>query len=89
MNSNNFFPEKVYRCDCLSEVISSCLANNVCSIMDIFKKVNELDGETIFCVKCGENEQNTVLSCSYHMPMAIFAVQSSINDITLVDKTKN
>ena len=35
------------------------------------------DGEKIYCVKCGENDQHIVLSCSYHMPMAIFAVESS------------
>lgn len=84
-----FFPEKVYRCDCLSEAIASCLANEVCSLMGIFEKVNQIDGEKIYCVKCGENEQYAVLSCSYHMPMAIFAVQSNANGVILLDKTKN
>ena len=84
-----FFPEKVYRCDCLTEVIAFCLANQACSLMDICRKVNAIDGEKIYCVKCGENEQDLVLSCSYHMPIAIFAVESSSTGTILLDKTKN
>ena len=85
-----FFPEKVYRCDCLAEVIASCLANEACSLMDICQKVNETDGKTIYCVKCGDKEQHVVLSCSYHMPMAIFTVESSSTGTTLLlDETKN
>ena len=85
-----FFPEKVYRCDCLAQIIASCLANQVYSLMGICEKVNETDGEIIYCVRCGENDEHVVLSCSYHMPMAIFAIESSIlNNISLSDETKN
>ena len=84
-----FFPEKVYRCDCLTEVIASCLVNKVCSLKDICQEVNKLDGEKIYCVKCSENEQDVVLSCGYHMPMAIFAVESFSTGTVLLDKTKN
>ena len=85
-----FFPEKVYRCDCLAEVIASCLANKIYSLMDICQKVNETDGEKIYCVKCGENDQHVVLSCSYHMPMVIFAIESSSPiTISLSDETRN
>ena len=92
MNNNSmatFFPEKVYRCDCLAEAIASCLANQACSLKDICQKVNEIDGEKIYCVKCGENEQHLVLSCGYHMPMAIFAIESFSTGTILLDKTKN
>ena len=57
--------------------------------MGICQKVNETDGEKIYCVRCGENDEHVVLSCSYHMPMAIFAIESSIpNNISLSDETK-
>ena len=40
MNSTfaKFFPEKVYRCDCLAKAIASCLANEACSLKDIYEK---------------------------------------------------
>ena len=91
MNSTfaNFFPEKVYRCDCLAEAIASCLANETYSLKDICQEVNKIDGEKVYCVKCGQNEQHVVLTCGYHMPMAIFAVESFLTGVVLVDKTKN
>ena len=86
-----FFPEKVYRCDCLAQIIAFCLANKIYSLMDICQKVNETDGEKIYCVKCGENDQHVVLSCSYHMLMVIFAIESSSSSssISLSDETRN
>ena len=93
MNNNlsfaEFFPEIVYRCDCLAEAIASCLTKETYSLKDICEEVNKIDGEKIYSVKCGENERDVVLSCSYHMPMAIFAVESSANGVVLLDKTKN
>ena len=72
-----FYPEKVYRCACLGRVIATCLADQIYSLVDICKKVNETIREKIFCVKCGENEQNAIFSCCDHMPMVIFAVETS------------
>ena len=81
-----FFPEKVYRCDCLTEVITSCLANQVYSLTGICQKVNEIDGRKIYCVRCGENNQHIVLSCRDHMPMVIFAY--SPTPISISDETE-
>ena len=61
-----FFPKKVYRCDCLTEVITSCLTNQVYSLTGICEKVNKIDGGKIFCARCGENNQYIVLSCREH-----------------------
>ena len=72
-----FFPEKVYWCGCLACVIAFCLVNEIYSLVDICKKVNETIHEKIFCVKCGENQQNAIFSCGDHMPMIIFAVETS------------
>ena len=58
-----FFPKKVYRCACL-DVIASCLANEIYSLVDICIKVNQTIGEKIYCVKCGENRQNAIFSCT-------------------------
>ena len=85
-----FFPEKVYRCDCLARVITSCLANEIYSLVDICIKVNQTICKEIYCVKCGENRQNAIFSCTDHMPMVIFAVETSqsTDTISLRDETK-
>ena len=92
MNNNvsfaQFFPEIVYRCDCLADAITFCSAKETCSLKDICDEVNKIDGEKIYTVKCGENERDVVLSCRYHMPMSIFAAESSANGVVLLD-TKN
>ena len=90
-----FFPEKVYRCACLGRVIASCLVDEIYSLVDICKKVNETIREKIYCVKCGENQQNAIFSCGDHMPMIIFAVETSQSSgqstatISFRDETKS
>ena len=68
---NKFFPEKVYRCTCLRRIIASCLADEIYCLTDICEKVDETVRKKIFCVKCGENEQNVIFSCCNHMPVII------------------
>ena len=82
-----FFPEKVYRCDCLSKDITYCLANQVYSLMGICQKINETDGDKIYCTRCGENDKHVVLSCRHHMPLVILKSLSSCN--TLLEETKD
>ena len=89
MDSINFFPELVYRCDCLADPIASCLSNKKYSFKDICNTINEINGEKIYSVKCGEDDKDIVLSCSGHMPMGIFAVQLSANDAVVLLETKN
>ena len=86
----NFYPQKVYRCACLARIIGSCLVNEIYSLVDICKKVNETIREEIYCVKCGENQQNAIFSCTDHMPMVIFAVETSqsTGTISFRDETK-
>ena len=85
-----FFPQKVYWCACLARVITSCLANEIYSLVDICIKVNHTIREKIYCVKCGENRQNAIFSCGDDMPMVIFAVETSqsTGTISLHDETK-
>ena len=89
-NYKKFFPQKVYRCDCLVHVIASCLANEIYSLVDICVKVNQTIREKIYCVKCGQNRQNAIFSCGDHMPMIIFGVKTSqsTGTISLHDETK-
>ena len=89
MNFVDFFPELVYRCDCLADAMASCLHKGTYSFKDICKEVNKLDGDKIYSVKCGENDRDVVLSCSAHMPMGIFAVKLSENDNVVVLETNN
>ena len=88
-----FYPQKVYRCGCLARVIASCLADEIYSLVDICIKVNETIREKIYCVKCGENQQNAIFSCGDHMPMIIFGVETSQSSagqttISFRDETK-
>ena len=84
-----FYPEKVYRCTCLARVIAFCLVNEIYSLVDICVKVNQTIREKIYCVKCGKNQQNVIFSCTDHMPMVIFAVETSQSTVSLRDETKN
>ena len=61
----------------MGPVIASCLVDEIYSLVDICKKVDKTIDEEIFCVKCGENEQNVIFSCGDHMPMVIFAEETS------------
>ena len=71
-----FFPHKVYRCSCLEHVIASCLLNEIYSFMDICVKVNQSVKEKIFTMKCGENKQDVIFTCSAHVPLIILAVET-------------
>ena len=82
-----FFPERVYRCNCLANVIASCLTNQVLSMTGIFKKVNEIDGKKIYCCMCGENNQHIVLTCREHMPMVVFAYSPALIDVWAITET--
>ena len=34
-------------------------------------KYNQTICQKIYCVKCGENQQNVIFTCSDHMPVTI------------------
>ena len=89
-NYKKFFPEKVYRCSCLERVITSCLANEIYSLVDICLKVNGTTDKMIFCCKCGEDQQNAIFSCRDYIPIIIYGVQYSAADDTIFlrDETK-
>lgn len=89
MNFVDFFPKRVYSCDCLTEAVASCLSKKTYSFKNICEEVNKIDGEKIYSAKCGENNEDVVLSCNSHMPMGIFAVQVNANDAVILLETKN
>ena len=69
-----FFPKKVYRCACLGKVISSCFQHGIYALSDIIDKIKETEcTETrkIFCVKCGQHDENVVFSCADHMSVLV------------------
>ena len=89
-NYKKFFPEKIYRCGCLSDVIASCSANKIYSLANICIKVNKTTGRKIYCVTCGKNRKNAVFSCTDHMPMVIFRVDTQFDGtINFSDETKS
>ena len=73
-----FFPRKVYRCACLTSVITSCLHEGIYSLADICDKISQTDctdSKKVYCAKCGKNKENVIFSCSEHMAMIIIAVK--------------
>ena len=77
MNLKNFFPKKVYHCSCLNSVIISCLLDGIYSLGDICKEINQFKTNLmkIYCVKCGDNNEDVVFSCTQHMAIVIFSVK--------------
>ena len=88
MNFVDFYPKKVYRCDCVAEVVTCCLIEKTLSLKHICQKLNENDGQKVYVVKCGPHNDDVVMSCAAHMPMAIFSVQLWANNVVLVDVDK-
>ena len=81
----DFFPEKVYFCDCLQKNIDNC--SKPCSLRDICIEINDNDGSKIFCVKCGDEKQDVVFSCGKHLTMGTFAVELHGNNVTLIENS--
>ena len=90
----DFSPKKVYRCDCLGDAIASCVTKKTYSYKDICEEVNKIDCAKIdegkvYCVKCGENNEDIVISCIDHLSMGIFCVQLNTNVPVILLQTKN
>ena len=81
----DFFPKLVYRCECLAEVVASCLHRQTLSFKDICDAANTIEQVKFYGTKCGEDNSDVVLSCIDHMPMNIFVVQLSENNIQLLE----
>ena len=81
---SNFFPETVYFCDCLHEIIEKC--KKPCSLQDLCNQINngDTDDEIIYCVKCNK-KQNVVFSCTNHMTMGTFLIQYTSNNSTAME----
>ena len=89
MNSEDFFPRIVYCCDCLHDSITTCLNKETYSFKNICEEINKINGGTIYSTKCGENDEDVVLSCINHMAMGVFAVRVNKNDDVILLETKN
>ena len=81
----DFFPGKVYFCDCLQETINNCSKSS--SLQDICNEINDTDGKMIYCVKCGDGKQDVVFSCGNHLIMGTFAVELHGNNVTLIENS--
>ena len=69
----DFFPRIVYYCDCLSDPVATCLNKKTYSFKNICEEINEINAGTIYSTKCGENDEDIMLSCINHLSMGIFA----------------
>ena len=72
------FPKKVYHCSCVAFEIKLCLVNGRYSLKDIVKQLNKVNGQKIYCSKCGDNLKDVIFSCTKHMSLVIFH-ENSIN----------
>ena len=83
-----FFPEVVYYCDCLQEIIEKC--EKPSSLQDICNKIDNVDGDTIYCSKCGDDKKDVVFSCTKHLTMGTFAVEVHRNNVVTIEaKTRH
>ena len=77
-----FFPEVVYYCDCLQEIIDEC--EKPSSLQDIYNKI-DIKGDTIYCTKCGDDKKDVVFSCTKHLTMETFAVEIHNNNVVVIE----
>ena len=83
-----FFPKKVYRCACLGKVITSCFQHGIYALSDIIDEIKESEctqTKKIFCVKCGQHNENVVFTCADHMSVLVL-LQSVISVVNYLMK---
>ena len=83
-----FFAKKVYRCACLGEVITSCFQHGIYALSDIIDEIKESEctqTKKIFCVKCGQHNENVVFTCADHMSVLVL-LQSVISVVNYLMK---
>ena len=79
-----FFPEVVYYCDCLQEIIDE-KCEKPSSLQDICNKIDNVKGDTIYCAKCGDDKKDVVFSCTKHLTMETFAVEIHNNNVVVIE----
>lgn len=71
----NFFPEKVYRCPCLIDIIDDCHLNELNSFLElhdeVFTHVLERGLKKVYALKCGEGLKNCIFCCSDHLSIMV------------------
>ena len=71
----NFFPEKVYRCPCLMQVIDECFENEQNLFVEIHDEVVSFVLERglpkVYALKCGEELKDCILSCEKHASIMV------------------
>ena len=75
-----FFPRKVYRRACLSEVIQRSLDNGDHSLVDILDNIKSFNfyddsllAEKVFSIKCGDNNKDCIFVCEKHLAIVLIA----------------
>ena len=71
----NFFPEKVYRCPCLMQVIDECYENEQDSFVEIHDEVASFVLERglpkVYLLKCGSNLKDCIFRCEKHAAIMV------------------
>ena len=78
-NLSNFFPGKVYFCDCLKTVIGNY--DKPCSLQDLCNEINQgtnIDREIIYCVKCNDRK-DVAFCCTNHVTLGSYLIQFDEN----------
>ena len=73
-----FFPEKVFRCACLTVPIEKCCDHGQYSLPEIVDELNKYnfidqDENKIFSIKCSENNRDCLFVCERHLSIILFA----------------
>ena len=85
-NLIDFFPQAVYYCNCLQQVIDNC--SKPCSLQYICDRINDSNGPLMYCVKCGDQYKNVVITCEKHLTMGPLAVTIHKNNVTVIETQK-
>ena len=71
----NFFPEKVYRCPCLMQVIDDCFENEQDSFVEIHDEVVSFILKhglpKVYSLKCGNKLKDCIFCCEKHAAIMV------------------
>ena len=74
----DFFPLKVYRCQCLLSIIDDCRENDLNSFIELHDAVWDFvlengDIGRVFTITCGEKKKDCIFCCEKHLTIMILA----------------
>lgn len=75
-----FFPSKVYRCACVSQIIDNCYDHGLYSFTEIVDELSthrflDNNNSKVFSTKCGSLKKDCIILCEKHLGIVLFAMK--------------